>query len=95
MYTKSSSSKLAVDADTTLNLTALKSSEVLSFLVRSVYLQVSVFQITEPLYATESFIKRVLNRGTISESRALIEYKRLRFFTIELLRVLGNLPLQA
>lgn len=31
MYTKSSSSKLAVDVDTMLNLTALKSSEVLSF----------------------------------------------------------------
>ena len=33
-YTKSSSSKLAFEADNTLNLTALKGSEVLSFLSR-------------------------------------------------------------
>ena len=84
-YTKFSSSKLAVEADNTLNLTALKSSEVLSFLARlqwlvstrSVYLKVSMFQSTEPLYAIESFIKRVLKRGTISESRALIEYEKI------------------
>ena len=31
-----------------------------------------MFQSTEPLYATESFIKRVLKRGTSNESRALI-----------------------
>ena len=33
----------------------------------------SIFQRTVPLYATESFIKRVLKRGTSNESRALIE----------------------
>ena len=33
-----------------------------------------MFQSTEPLYSTESFIKRVLTHGTSSESRALIEY---------------------
>ena len=31
-----------------------------------------MFQSTESLYATESFIKRVLKRSTSSESRALI-----------------------
>ena len=31
---------------------------------RSVYLEDSIFQRTVPLYATESFIKRVLKRGT-------------------------------
>ena len=90
-----------VEADNTLNLAALKSSELLSFLARlqwlvsarSVYLEVSMFQSTVPLYATESFIKSVLKRGTSSESRALIEYDRSRFFAIQLLRVLGNLPL--
>ena len=53
----------------------------------------SIFQRTVPLYATESFIKRVLKRGTSNESRALIEYDRLRFFAIQLVRVLGSLPL--
>ena len=84
-----------------LNLAALKRSEVLSFFTRlqrlvsarSVYLEDSIFQRTVPLYATESFIKRVLKRGTSNESRALIEYDRLRFFAIQLVRVLGSLPL--
>ena len=50
-----------------------------------------MFQNTEPLCTTESFIrKRVLKRGTSSESRALIEYKILRFFAIQLLRVIGK-----
>ena len=41
-----------------------------------------MFQSTEPLYATESFIKRVLKRGTSSESRALNKYERLRFLAL-------------
>ena len=45
---------------------------------RSVYLEDSIFQRTVPLYATESFIKRVLKRGTSNGSRALIEYDRLQ-----------------
>ena len=75
MCTNSSSSKLAVEADNTLNLAALKSSEVLRFLTRSqwvlsaksVYLEVSMFQSTAPPYATESSIELVLKRGTSSE----------------------------
>ena len=81
LYTKSSCSKLTVKADNTLNLAALKRSEVLSFFTRlqrlvsarSVYLEDSIFQRTAPLYATESFLKRVLKRGTSNESCALIE----------------------
>ena len=45
---------------------------------RSVYLEDSIFQRTVPLYATESFIKRVLKRGASNGSRALIEYDRLQ-----------------
>ena len=86
-------------ADNALNLAALKRSEVLSFFARlqrlvsatSVYLEDSILQRTVPLYATESFIKRVLKRCTSNESRALIEYDRLRFFAIQLARVLGSL----
>ena len=94
-------SKLAVEVDNTLHLVALKRSEVLSFYTRlqrlvsarSVYLEDSIFLRTVPLYATESFIKRVLKHGTSNESHALIEYDRLRFFIIQLVRVLGSLPL--
>ena len=101
IYTKSSCSKLTVEADNTLNLVALKRSEVLSFFTRlqrlvsarSVCLEDSIFQRRVPLYATEPFVKRVLKRGTSNESRALIEYYRLRFFAIQLVRVLGSLPL--
>ena len=57
------------------------------------YLEDSIFQRTVPLYATESFIKRVLKRGPSNESRALIEYDRQRFLAIQLVRVLGSLPL--
>ena len=42
----------------------------------SVDLEDSIFQRTVPLYAMESFIKRVLKRGTSSESHTLIEYDR-------------------
>ena len=52
-----------------------------------------MFQRTVPLYATESFIKRVLKRGASSELRSLIEHDRSRFFAIQLIRVLGSLPL--
>ena len=45
---------------------------------RSVYLEDSIFQRTVPLYATESFIKRVLKRSNSNGSRALIEYDRLQ-----------------
>ena len=57
--TKSSSSKLAVEADNTLNLAALRSSEELfSFLARlqwlvsarSVYLEVSMFQTYQNIF---------------------------------------------
>ena len=61
---------------------------------RSMYLEDSMFQRTVRLYATESFIKHVLKRGSSSDSRALIEYvDRSRFFAIQLIRVLGSLPL--
>ena len=84
-----------------LHLVALKRSEVLSFYTRlqrlvsarSVYLEDSIFQRTVPLYATESYIKRVLKRGTSNESRALMEYDRFHFFAIQLVRVLGSLLL--
>ena len=36
-----------------------------------------MFQRTVPLYATESFIKRVLNRGSSSESHALVGHIRI------------------
>ena len=93
-------SNLAVETSNTLNLAALKRSEVLSFFARlqwlvsarSMYLEDSIFQRTVHLYATESFINRVLKRGNSSESRALIEYDRSRFFAIQLIRVLGSLP---
>ena len=81
---------MAVEADNALNLAALKRSEVLSFFTRlqrlvsarSVYLEDSIFQRTMPLYATESFMKRVLKRGTSNEWHALIKYDKLRFFAI-------------
>ena len=41
----------------------------------------------------ESVIKRVLKRGTSSESRALIEYDRSCFFALPLIRELGSIPL--
>ena len=54
-----------------------------------------MFLRTVPLYAMEFFIKRVLKRGTSSESLALIDHDGSRFFAIQLNRVLGSLPLQA
>lgn len=53
----------------------------------------SMFQRTVPLYATESFTKRVLKRGTKSDSRALVECDRSRFFAMQLLRAQGGLAL--
>ena len=46
-----------------------------------------MFQRTVP---KEFFMKRVLKRGTSSESRALIEYDRSCFFAIQLIRVIGQ-----
>lgn len=90
--------KLTVEADNTLNLAALKRSEVLSFFTRlqrlvsprSVYLEDIIFQRTVLLYVTESFIKRVLKRGPSNDSCALIEYDRLRFFAILMILGIAN-----
>ena len=43
------------------------------FLVKVLQLLVTAFHRTEPLNATESFMQRVLKRGTVKEAQVRVE----------------------
>ena len=92
---ESSCSKQAVEVDYTLDLTVLKRSKFLSFLLYKVTnacvskVGVSGRQFIPKYRASICngvlHITRMLKRGTINESHALIEHDKLRFFAIQIL----------